>query len=224
MTIKSDRELSGESQNQLDVNNTDTSSQESNVQKSSSDWRWILVGAMSPLLLGLIGFGIYTAVTPKPVPVNIIVEAPASKPPTSNIPSTSQNSLLPASLSASSPTKPIPSPSMASTTSPEDLVRKYYNDIKIGRYQDSWNMLPSDMQKDSSLHPNGYASFTEWWTKTSVDVNGIQLAAQSDRDAVVNVDITFNVSRSGSRPLHFRYFFTKDLVSNSWTISKIKLR
>jgi serine/threonine protein kinase, bacterial len=212
-------------ENQLD---SEILNKDSDLQKSS-DWRWILIGAVSPLLLGLIGFGIYTAVTPKTVPVNIIVQAPlstpASTPPTSNNPSPTTQQNLPLSstpLATSSPN--TSNSSLVNTTSPEDLVRKYYENIKSGRYQESWNMLPSGMQKDSALHPSGYASFSEWWTKTNADIDATQLASQTDQEAVVNVDVRYTVNRGSMRRSHLRYFFSKDPVNNSWTISKIKLQ
>jgi hypothetical protein len=218
-----------EKSNQENRPNSEISNKDSDPQKSS-DWRWISIGAASPLLLGLIGFGIYTAVTPKSVPVNIIVQAPlpspaSTPPPTSNNPSpiTQQNlSSLPIPLATTSPT--TSNPSITNTTSPEDLVRKYYENIKGGRYQESWNMLPSGMQKDPALHPNGYASFSEWWTKTNADIDATQLASQTDQEAVVNVDVRYTVNRGSMRRSHLRYFFSKDPVNNSWTISKIKLQ
>ena len=227
MPIKSDQELLEESQNKVD--SSEASNQGSGTQKSS-DWRWIFLGAISPLLLGLVGFGIYTAVTPKSVPVNIIVQAPspspANSPSTSSTssPTTQQSSPLSPSSSPIITTSPTTSSPGNNTTSPEDIVRTYYDNIKSGRYSESWNMLPTSMQKDQSLHPNGYASFRDWWTKTNVDVDVVRLAESSSTVAVVDVDVRFTANRGNPRPLHTRYFFTKDPVSNSWTISKIKLR
>jgi serine/threonine protein kinase, bacterial len=228
MPVESDQELLEENQNQVNLkDSTEALTQGSDGQKSSS-WIWIFLGAVSPLLLGLVGFGIYTAVTPKPVPVNIIVQAPSpspvNSPSSSNTPSpvTEKDALspIPSSTGTISPTPNL----SVSTISPEDLVRKYYGNIKSGQYQDSWNMLPSGMQKDQSLHPNGYGSFRDWWTKTNADIDATQLASQSEQEAVVNVDVRYTVNRGSLRRSHLRYFFTKDPVSNSWTISKIKLQ
>jgi hypothetical protein len=76
-------------------------------------------------------------------------------------------------------------------TLPDNLVRSYFDNIKSGQYQKAWDMLPSDLQGNKSVHPNGYKSFTDWWQKTGVDVEAVKVASKTDLDAIV--DLTFPV-------------------------------
>jgi serine/threonine protein kinase, bacterial len=126
---------------------------------------------------------------------------------------TNKNTPNPPSTSLSSPVGEV---------SPESLVQNYFENIKSGQHQKSWDMLPSDMQNNKSIHPNGYESFTSWWQKASVDVDAVKVVSQSDREAIVKADVRYKVRNGGSKPLSLRYFFNKNSTGNSWMITKIK--
>jgi hypothetical protein len=112
--------------------------------------------------------------------------------------------------------------SSANTTAPDTLVQNYFASIKNGQYQKAWDMLPSDMQRNKSIHPNGYNSFTDWWKKTSVDVDAVKIVSQSDREAIVNADVRYKAQKGSPHPLHLRYFLKRNSSTDNWVITKIK--
>jgi hypothetical protein len=123
---------------------------------------------------------------------------------------------------------PSPSPTVKSissstgSTSADSLVQSYFTNIKSGQYQKAWDMLPSDMQRNKSIHPNGYNSFTDWWKKTSVDVDAVKIVSQSDQEAVVNADVRYKSQKGSPQPLHLRYFLKRNSSTDNWVITKIK--
>ncbi|MEH2114644.1 hypothetical protein [Nostoc sp.] len=108
--------------------------------------------------------------------------------------------------------------------SPEDFVRQYYSNINSGNYQAAWNMLPTDMQNNKSLHPDGYVSYIDWWNKVErIDIQRVYLESKSNYDTVVKVDANY-VMKSRNNSFHrLRYLFAKDSINNKWILNKVKL-
>jgi serine/threonine protein kinase, bacterial len=152
-----------------------------------------------------------------------IVSSPAS---TSN-PSTSPSpnpSTSPSPNPSTSPSPIVNPPSI----SPTDIVKDYYMKINTHDIQGAWDKLPSSIQNNRSVHPDGYNSFLDWWSNKvgSVQLLGTNLVTASDLEAIVDADIQYFM-RSGqgkSTPQAMRYFFIKDTSNNTWRIDRIKLR
>ncbi len=109
---------------------------------------------------------------------------------------------------------------------PRDTVRDYYSKINSKNYSDAWNALPKALQNDKSVHPNGYNSFLNWWAGqvADVEVQQTNLVSQTDRDAVVDVDIKYLMRNGIVSPYLMRYFLVKDDRTQDWIIQKIQLR
>jgi serine/threonine protein kinase, bacterial len=109
---------------------------------------------------------------------------------------------------------------------PKDTVRDYYSKIHSKNYSAAWNSLPPDLQNNRSVHPNGYNSFLEWWANqvADVEVQKTNLVSQTDRDAVVDVDIKYLMRKGRVSPHMIRYFLVKDNPTHDWAIQKIRLR
>jgi hypothetical protein len=112
--------------------------------------------------------------------------------------------------------------SSTNSTTPDSLVQNYFMSIKNGQYQKAWDMLPSDMQRNKFIHPNGYSSFTDWWKKTSIDVDAVKIVSQSDREAIVNADVRYKAQKGSPHPLHLKYFLKRNSSTDNWVINKIK--
>jgi hypothetical protein len=129
-------------------------------------------------------------------------------------------------ISQNSSSNSNPSSTTASTstaiTLPDNLVRSYFTNIQSGQYQKAWDMLPSDLQRNKSTHPDGYKSFTDWWQKTSVDVDAIKVASKSDQDAIVDADVRYKTRKGSPQPLHLRYFLRRSSSTDNWVITNIK--
>jgi serine/threonine protein kinase, bacterial len=108
---------------------------------------------------------------------------------------------------------------------PIDTVRDYYSKIHSRNYSGAWDSLPTLLQNDRSVHPNGYNSFLNWWANqvADVEIKQTNLVSQTDRDAVVDVDIEYLMRAGSVLPYSMRYFLVKDDRNHDWTIQKIRL-
>ena len=109
---------------------------------------------------------------------------------------------------------------------PREPVRDYYSNIHRKNYSSAWNSLPVDLQNNKSIHPDGYNSFLEWWSKqvTDVEIQQTNLVSQTERDAVVDVEIEYRLRKGRAAPRMIRYFLVKDARTHDWIIQKIRLR
>lgn len=107
--------------------------------------------------------------------------------------------------------------------SPDQIITYYFFNIIQGEYKKSWNLLPSNLQRNPSIHPNGYNSFADWWKDANVGVDAIKLVSQNDREAVVNADVQY-IKRNSSRPFRLQYTLRKDKGSGNWAIATVKYR
>ncbi|AFY95220.1 serine/threonine-protein kinase [Chamaesiphon minutus] len=109
---------------------------------------------------------------------------------------------------------------------PRATVRDYYSKINNRNYTGAWNALPTDLQNNKSVHPNGYDSFLDWWAKqvANVEIQQTNLVSQTDRDAVVDVTIEYVMRAGGVSPQRIRYFLVKDDRNQEWAIQRIGLR
>lgn len=107
--------------------------------------------------------------------------------------------------------------------SPDLIIAYYFLNIIRGEYRKSWNLLPSNLQRSPSIHPNGYNSFADWWKDATVGIDAIKLVSQNDREAVVNADVQY-IKRNSSRPFRLQYTLRKDKGSGNWAIATVKYR
>jgi serine/threonine protein kinase, bacterial len=109
---------------------------------------------------------------------------------------------------------------------PKDTVRDYYSKINNGNYSGAWDSLPTALQNNKSVHPNGYNSFLDWWAKqvADVEIHQTNLVSQTDRDAVVDVDIKYLMRAGGVSPQRIRYVLSKNDRTYEWEIQRIGLR
>ena len=60
-------------------------------------------------------------------------------------------------------------------TAPAASVAKYYQNINNRDLAKAWQQLPIDLQSNTTIHPQGYDSFVQWWDSViAVDLNAMQ--------------------------------------------------
>jgi hypothetical protein len=124
-----------------------------------------------------------------------------------------------------SSTQPISSSSSTSQDSPEALITQYYRDINSRKYQLAWDKLPTNLQRDQNIHPNGYQSFSEFFDKfDGVNVNNLTTIEKTEYYAVVGIDLDCQFNKENRKsPLYLRFFLSRSSNNQIWQISKIKL-
>jgi ribulose bisphosphate carboxylase small subunit len=117
-----------------------------------------------------------------------------------------------------------PSQLSSNQNSPEKIVSTYYQDINDRQYQSAWNKLPSDLQQNRSIHPQGYQSFIGFFDRMkSIQVNELIVVEETASQAVVAADLNCEFRKDVKSPLFLRFVLNRNDYNQQWEISRIKL-
>jgi serine/threonine protein kinase, bacterial len=134
-----------------------------------------------------------------------------SDPVSTSSPSTEKKSLQPSQISSN-------------PNSPEKLISTYYQDINDRQYQSAWDKLPSDLQQNRNIHPQGYQSFAGFFDRMkSIQVNELIVVEETASQAIVAADLNCEFRKDVKSPLFLRFILNKNNPNQQWEISKIKL-
>ncbi len=133
---------------------------------------------------------------------------------------------LPPSQPFAAPAPPqVVLPSIADAKpQPQSKVVAYYKCVNRGDYASAWGMLPSDLQNNKKIHPQGFSSFQEWMQQIApVTVTDIRVAEQSSDQALVDLDYRCMI---GKKPSAFslRYSLVWMPAEGGWEIRSVKKR
>jgi len=112
-----------------------------------------------------------------------------------------------------------------SQTSPEQGIRDYYTNINNYKYESAWNSLSPELQKNAKVHPQGYESYTGWWTKVArVELLETDLMSKDEYNSTVDTRLRYFMSRSGREVEQtLRLNLIWDRNSNRWLIKNTEL-
>ncbi|WP_013334911.1 hypothetical protein [Gloeothece verrucosa] len=117
-------------------------------------------------------------------------------------------------------------PTQASTiqqASLENTIQNYYSAINQSQYQTAWNQLSEELRNNSQLHPKGYNSYIEWWTKVNyVNLNRVNLVSIYPQEAIVNVDLTYRMKTGRQVFQSLQFFLVWNQQNSQWNINKVK--
>ena len=123
----------------------------------------------------------------------------------------------------SAPTTEPPPATPIPRISPDDFMRQYYDNINREVYRKSWLMLSDGLRDNPQIHPDGFGSYLEWWTKVRyVDVWSATPIQVSDERAIVEMDVRYflHSGREVSQTLRF------DLIADSeqsWELDRTQI-
>jgi hypothetical protein len=107
--------------------------------------------------------------------------------------------------------------------SPAKAIENYYTMINNQQYDSAWDIYPTAVKEDKELHPNGYDSFVEWWTKVNyVTVNNISIASENNDSAIVNFRSRYEMKNGKSIPVRLKFYLVWDQENETWYVTKIK--
>ncbi len=128
-----------------------------------------------------------------------------------------QQTEIPTPTQIPSPTTPaqIDKPSV------EGFVENYYTTINNGNLPGAWNQLSPAFQTNKKLHPQGYASYTDWWggRVEQVEINQVRLVEQNGNTAMVDAKLNYLLKNGKNSPAFVRFTLVWDATSNQWLIS-----
>ncbi len=125
--------------------------------------------------------------------------------------------------STQSQTKSTPEKPIVSIPSPETAVINYYDLINSQQYEAGWNKLSGQLKNNSKAHPQGYKTYTDWWTKVAkVDVLDTNVVNKNSERSIVDSRLKYQIKSNG-RIIYqtLRFDFIYDQSSNSWLIDSI---
>jgi serine/threonine protein kinase, bacterial len=118
-------------------------------------------------------------------------------------------------------TKPTSLPINLATAS----ITEYYQNINNRDYQAAWQLLPLNLQANTTVHPQGYDSFMQWWSSVAtVQVDKVQTIQQTAEQAQVRVHATYLMENGQTQPFSLRYILAWDETEQKWAIEKIRRR
>ncbi|MEB3151474.1 MAG: hypothetical protein VKL60_20960 [Sphaerospermopsis sp.] len=108
--------------------------------------------------------------------------------------------------------------------SPAKAIKNYYTMINNQQYDSAWDIYPTEVKEDKELHPNGYDSFIEWWTKVNyVNVNNVSIASENNDSAIVNFRSRYEMKNGKSIPVRLKFYLVWNQENENWYVTKIKL-
>jgi hypothetical protein len=127
--------------------------------------------------------------------------------------------------SPSADKKSLQPPQLSSNqNSPEKIVSTYYQDINDRQYQSAWNKLPSDLQQNRSIHPQGYQSYTDFFDRMrSIQINELIVVEETASQAIVAADLNCEFRKDVKSPLFLRFVLNKNDHNQQWKIFRINL-
>ncbi|MDB9315829.1 serine/threonine-protein kinase, partial [Spirulina sp. CS-785/01] len=153
--------------------------------------------------------------SPSPQPPS---QAPPTPTPTPSPSVTIETPESPPSNEETPPNNPVTRPN------PETVVQSYYSNINNEQYYESWQMLPSEIQDDSGLHPNGYLSYYDWWDSVErVGLKTIETVEVNPENAIVETSYNYFMKQGNTTPQSIRFYLRWNESQQQWNIARIKV-
>ncbi|MBK1987913.1 hypothetical protein A0J48_010235 [Sphaerospermopsis aphanizomenoides BCCUSP55] len=106
---------------------------------------------------------------------------------------------------------------------PEKVIEGYYTKVNNHQYRDAWNVLPTALQEDKKLHPNGYNSFTDWWNKVEyVTVNQYSLEEVNNNWAVVSTKPRYRMKNGRTVTIPLKFYMSWNDANQQWEMVKFQ--
>ncbi len=119
----------------------------------------------------------------------------------------------------------IPKPTSLPINLATASITEYYQNINNRDYQAAWQLLPLNLQANTTVHPQGYDSFVQWWSSVAaVQVDNVQTIQQTAQQAQVRVNATYHMENGQTQPFSLRYILAWDETEQKWAIEKIRRR
>lgn len=191
---------------------------------SNNFWKWA-AGILGTIISGVAVHYLTKGITPDKNPVIQSIPTPNKQIPNEkpvSTPTTPNEQPVPI------PTTPNEQPVQNTSTSvpnisPEQEVNSYFNDINSNLYQSAWDRLPTALQTDEDIHPNGFKSFEKWYeSMSSVDVKEVNVAESNSDSAEVNARVGYNFKDSRTVSNSLRFLLSWDSQAEKWRIEEIK--
>ncbi|MDJ0519301.1 MAG: hypothetical protein QNJ74_24595 [Trichodesmium sp. MO_231.B1] len=106
----------------------------------------------------------------------------------------------------------------------EQALRDYYRNINNNNYQKGWNSLSPHLQQNRKPHPQGYNSYTNWWTKVKrVDVLSTNRISGNPYYSTVDARLRYLMLQSGQEIYQtLRFNLIWDTNTNCWLINNVE--
>lgn len=123
----------------------------------------------------------------------------------------------------SSPVTPISTLTPVSRPSPEQAIRDYYSFINNRQYQAGWNAFSESHRNNRSSHPEGYKSYTDWWTQVDqVTVLNTNTIESSEQTSIADTQLQYIIRNGKQFNQSLRFFFIWDEGTQRWLVDGVE--
>ncbi|NES82356.1 MAG: hypothetical protein F6K10_13650, partial [Moorea sp. SIO2B7] len=114
-------------------------------------------------------------------------------------------------------------PSTVSRPSAEQALINYYQRLNQDQYSTAWNILSPEFRDNPKLHPKGYNSYTDWWTKVEqVEILSTKLVSVKLQQATVDTQLEYQLKSGRVINQSLRFYFVWDDASSSWLVDEVE--
>lgn len=116
----------------------------------------------------------------------------------------------------------VPAADIDNRPSPEILINDYYTKLNQNNYAEAWSFLATELQENSTSHPNGYQSYIEWWEQVNnIDVQVISSSFQN-KTAKVKVRCKNDLKNGSKIYANILYYLRWNETDDNWRIINIQ--
>ena len=103
-----------------------------------------------------------------------------------------------------------------------EALRNYYANINNQSYQAAWAMFTPQTRNNPQLHPQGYKSYTDWWTKVSnVDIISAKVVKNNGETSIVEANLKYLLKSGKVLEQKLIFFWVWDSNNNQWLLEKV---
>ncbi|MEC4983544.1 MAG: serine/threonine-protein kinase [Oscillatoria sp. PMC 1068.18] len=129
---------------------------------------------------------------------------------------------VPGSPDNPTPSQPQNPPPVAKPGSQTALI-DYYEAINNQQYQKAWNLRTPESQNDRVQHPEGYKSFTDWWTQVKqVSIFDLDVIRENDNFATVDSELRYLLNSGKIINQSLRFNFVWDNQRAEWLLDNVE--
>ena len=106
--------------------------------------------------------------------------------------------------------------------SPEIFINNYYTKLNENNYTEAWSFLTTELQENSTSHPQGYQSYIEWWEQVN-NIN-VQIISSSSQNKTAKVKVRCQDDLKNGSKIYadVLYYLRWNETDNNWRILNIQ--
>lgn len=116
------------------------------------------------------------------------------------------------------------SPFDGTIKAPDKALESYFKYLNQKQYLKAWNLLSQSYQENLTLHPQGFDSYTQFWTTVNqVSLSNTEIIKHTDYQSVVKTTWTLELKNGKIESITLEFEMIWDDSKNKWLINKVSI-